>query len=747
MPSYPAAPVANSLLASPSAAAAAATITTTTPTTTAASVLSGRDYKQVQARNQPRLLSQEVPACALPCLEAFISSDRAWDHCPDPLDANCLCKKRSTTGFTVAEAGLRCVAENCHDAEVEEHRVYNICSGIEGALPNTHPVLGISSTALPKPTMTPHPGPPMASTTPMAPAPPAPTPPAPAPPASESLPSMSMMMETPAQTVSSSQITSLPASSSTRGIPGVGLPTDTIDFSYVYSSPTETGSASGDAGGAGRSNLVGLYVGGGIAFASLVAFVLFFFFLNKRRQRAKQGRIAEKGQKGPYLKIDPAMAESRATPALSISKASSKPRSSVSRYQTLLPIDMMPCSVAYFQRNTRDFENEYLSSRGPSVVSQRTESDLLPDNPYCANTGAGGSRAVPKDHGPGSGYSGAMAFGAGDGSGNRGLAKGSLHRDVSQAVVDPLRSASSLNYSPALVQSGHRAVSHSPHSYNGGPGYPTHSPNLGQQKSPSDPRYLAVPSMVHSSLGRSSHGNSRDQVLASHSAPPFAPPEPVTSRSINSYHSHIPRQLSPVREVPSTGPPSSAGSPEIPQQAYRPGHLSYLTESDGASEVSIRTYSKLVPPPLATRNSTPGSQSTEALPDHSPTLPKSMHACSIYSYYSSPRSSGEHSPRLTHQSSSNSNHKPSNLLVKRRGEKVAGKMGNEFTLPAKLQRPIQIEHDRIHDDDDSTASTTPRSSKQILPTHNNTAEPEPTSPTGHKMTPSKRGADMYLNID
>ncbi|KAK2873598.1 hypothetical protein FQN49_002241 [Arthroderma sp. PD_2] len=746
MPSYPAALVANSLLAPSSAAAAAAAAITSS------AFSSDRDYKQVQARNQgPRLLSQDVPACALSCLEKFISSDKAWDRCPEPLDANCLCKERSKEGFTVAEAGLRCVAENCPDSEADQHRVYNLCSGVDGALPNTHPVLGIPSTAGPKPTVTSSPAPPMASTTAMAPGQPAPTPPAPAPapPASETLPSMSMIPTEPTMPspMAPGEVTNSPSPTSTRaGIPGVGLPTDSIDFSYVYTSPTETGTsvASAEAGGGGPSGqLIGLYVGGGVAFVSLIAFVLFFFYLHKRRQRSKQGHMGGKGQSGPYLKIDRAMTESRATPALSSSKASSKPRSTTSRHRALLPIDMMPCSVAYLHRSTRDLENEYQSSRGQSLVSQRTESDLLPDNPYCPNNG--GSRGVPKDHSPGMGYGAAMPFG--DGSGNRGPMKGSLHRDVSQAVVDPLRSASSLNYSPALVQANHRPANHSPHSFSSGSGYATHSPNLSQQKSSPDPRYLAVPSKAHSSLGRN-HGSTRDQVSNHPAAPSFGLPEPLTSRSINSYQSHIPRQLSPVREVPSTGPPSSAGSPEPPHPAYHPGHISYFTESDGASEVSIRTYSKLVPPPLSTQNSILASYLTEALPDHSPTLPKSMHG-SISSCYSSPRSSAEH-VRLTHQYSSRSNHKPSNLLVKRRGEKVAGKMGDEFTLPAKLQRPIEIEHDQIHDDDDdSTTSTTTRSSSVPQPhyMHDNTAEATSPPARGHRVTPSKRGADMYLNID
>ncbi|EFQ97140.1 hypothetical protein MGYG_00183 [Nannizzia gypsea CBS 118893] len=771
MPSYSAVPVANSLLTFLSAASVAAATITSIITTTRSSSLSsssttsafsnldrdqdldlGRGYKLLQARNQtPRLLSKNVPVCALPCLETFISSEKTWEGCPKPLDAICLCKARSTTGFTVAEAALRCVAENCPNSEAEQHAVYALCSGVEGALPNTHPVIGISSTPAPKPTsMNPQP-PAMTSPTAResAPAPPAPTPPAPVPapgtPVSDTLPSMSMMEQT-------TQITASPMSSVTRsGIPGVGIPTDTIDFTYVYSS-TETGAASAtsEPSGGGRSNqLVGLYVGGGIAFASLITLVLFFFFLNRRRRRAKQGQESEKGgQQGRYQNIEHAMANSRTTTrALSTSKASSNNRSISSRSRTLLPIDMMPCSVAYLQRSTRDLENEYAESRGHSMTSQRTQSDLLPDNPY--NGSSVGSRGTDRER---------VNSPFGDACSSRGPSP----KSVSQSVVDPLRSASSLNYSPALVQANQRSTQ-SPHSFNSGLGYSTNSPSRNQGLSAGS-GLLSIPSKAYAASGRSST-SSRDQFqppMPGHLAPPYNP-EPFSSRSIHSYNSHIPRQLSPVREVPSTGPPSSAGTPDLTHSGYyRPGQLSSYAESDGASEMSIRTYSKLVPPPLSTHETIHENYLAEALPDHSPTLPKAMLAGSISSCCSSPRSSGELSPRgLRHQTSTASSKKPSSLLVKRRGERVAGKMGNEITLPAKVQRPIEIEHDQIHDsnnnddsDNDSINSSSPlsRSNSSAVPRSRGLprrmrSDPSSTSKGYNKVTPSKRGGDMYLSIE
>ncbi|EZF34827.1 hypothetical protein H109_06280 [Trichophyton interdigitale MR816] len=770
MPGYPAVPVANSLLTFLSAASAAAATITSIITTTRSSSLSSsspsafsnlgqnleldldRKYKQVQARNQtPKLLSKNVPACALPCLESFISSEKPWDGCPEPLDVNCLCKSRSTTGYTVAEAGLRCVAENCPDSEVEQHAVYAMCSGVEAALPNTHPVIGISSTAAPKPSSMTSQPPTMTSAAPKepAPAPPNPTPPtpvpAPPPPVSDT---MMSMMATSTQ-MSLPQITTLPMTSVIRsGIPGVGIPTDTIDFTFVYSSETGSASATGEPGAGGHSNqLVGLYVGGGIAMAALITIVLFFIFLSRRRRRAKQGQESEKGQQGRYRNIDRAMSDSRTTPALSLSNSSSNHRSISSRPRTLLPIDMMPCSVAYLHRSTRDLENEYASSRGHSAASQRTQSDLLPDNPH--NGSSAGSRSAERErvHSP-----------FGDACSSRGPSP----KSISQSVVDPLRSASSLNYSPALVQANQRSTQ-SPHSFNSGFGYATNSPNRSQSLSP-DSRFLAVPSKVHAAQGRSPT-NTRDQFqpsMTSHLAPPSYTPEPFSSRSIHSYISHIPRQLSPVREVPSTGPPSSAGTPDIPQPAYhRSGHLSAYAESDDASEMSVRTYSKLVPPPLSTHKSVPDNYVPEALPDHSPTLPKAMLAGSVSSCCSTPRSSIEHNPNnLRHQTSTASSKKPSSLLVKRRGEKVADKMGNEITLPAIVQRPIEIEHDQIHEDDDNnsirSSSLLSRSSSNALSRsntlphrmHNNTAASTATSSKGYnKVTPSKRGGDMYLSIE
>ncbi|KFL60563.1 uncharacterized protein TERG_11705 [Trichophyton rubrum CBS 118892] len=87
-------------------------------------------------------------------------------------------------------------------------------------------------------------------------------------------------------------------------------------------------------------------------------------------------------------------------------------------------------------------------------------------------------------------------------------------------------------------------------------------------------------------------------------------------------------------------------------------------------------------------------------------------------------------------------------------------MGNEITLPAKVQRPIEIEHDQIHEDDDNnsirSSSSLSRSSSNVLSRsntlphrmHDNTVAPTASSSKGYnKVTPSKRGGDMYLSIE
>ncbi|KLJ11944.1 hypothetical protein EMPG_12909 [Blastomyces silverae] len=89
-----------------------------------------------------------VPACAQGCLLSFIKSDFSAAACPNPGDLSCLCTRRSTTGFTLGEGALRCVYAFCLNPGIRELQVYTICAGIRNALPNTHTAITITSTAM-----------------------------------------------------------------------------------------------------------------------------------------------------------------------------------------------------------------------------------------------------------------------------------------------------------------------------------------------------------------------------------------------------------------------------------------------------------------------------------------------------------------------------------------------------------------------------------------------------------------------
>ncbi|PGH00375.1 hypothetical protein AJ79_08227 [Helicocarpus griseus UAMH5409] len=92
-----------------------------------------------------------VPRCAQGCLFAFIQDNFPPITCPDPRNLSCLCTKESATGFTLGEAGLRCVYSSCIKPKDSDFKIYGVCSGFKGAIPNTHSVITATATAMATP--------------------------------------------------------------------------------------------------------------------------------------------------------------------------------------------------------------------------------------------------------------------------------------------------------------------------------------------------------------------------------------------------------------------------------------------------------------------------------------------------------------------------------------------------------------------------------------------------------------------
>lgn len=80
--------------------------------------------------------------CASSCIETFVAENYPASVCLDNQDLRCLCTKSNPTGLTIGEALLQCVLASCNGVSTEElGRLYSICAGIDGALPQTHATL------------------------------------------------------------------------------------------------------------------------------------------------------------------------------------------------------------------------------------------------------------------------------------------------------------------------------------------------------------------------------------------------------------------------------------------------------------------------------------------------------------------------------------------------------------------------------------------------------------------------------
>ena len=89
-------------------------------------------------RALPASLVGLVPDCTANCLDSFISANYQTSECSNNLDLTCLCTHTTPSGLAIGEAALQCLVSSCPSKdEVDESSVYNICSGIPNAVPET----------------------------------------------------------------------------------------------------------------------------------------------------------------------------------------------------------------------------------------------------------------------------------------------------------------------------------------------------------------------------------------------------------------------------------------------------------------------------------------------------------------------------------------------------------------------------------------------------------------------------------
>lgn len=97
------------------------------------------------------ILAQVIPTCAQGCLESFITSNFPSLSCGAPPDFSCLCLSSSASGLTIGEGGLECLFSECPDYDFDNSialNVYEVCSDVQGARPNTHSTLTATLTTV-----------------------------------------------------------------------------------------------------------------------------------------------------------------------------------------------------------------------------------------------------------------------------------------------------------------------------------------------------------------------------------------------------------------------------------------------------------------------------------------------------------------------------------------------------------------------------------------------------------------------
>ena len=91
--------------------------------------------------NLPSALISVLPSCSLNCLEYYVYEYYPSSICSDTTNLECLCTQNTASGFTIGEAALRCLASSCTNIAPFEVSAYEICSGVSGAVPETHSTL------------------------------------------------------------------------------------------------------------------------------------------------------------------------------------------------------------------------------------------------------------------------------------------------------------------------------------------------------------------------------------------------------------------------------------------------------------------------------------------------------------------------------------------------------------------------------------------------------------------------------
>ena len=93
-------------------------------------------------------LAGVIPTCAQTCVESFVA-ENYQTICGPPPNFECLCVNTTPSGFTIGEGSLECLVSSCEDyTEKQAVNIYEACTGVPDARPNTHTILTAVTTSV-----------------------------------------------------------------------------------------------------------------------------------------------------------------------------------------------------------------------------------------------------------------------------------------------------------------------------------------------------------------------------------------------------------------------------------------------------------------------------------------------------------------------------------------------------------------------------------------------------------------------
>lgn len=210
----------------------------------------------------PQALISAAPNCAVSCLQTFATTNYPGSTCANTSDLNFLCTQDNTSSLTIGEAAIQCVVSFCRGQDQSNFEAFNVCIGVQGALPNTAQtitatLIGTSTTSA----------------------------------------TMSNLPATISNPATTQEVSMIVMDSGTPGPPTTLATVTSSGSSTAQSPPTYTTAGAvampnqgGPQGGLGTAQVVGIAVGGAAIAVGVFALLMFIFCVRKRSQEKRRSQ-------------------------------------------------------------------------------------------------------------------------------------------------------------------------------------------------------------------------------------------------------------------------------------------------------------------------------------------------------------------------------------------------------------------------------------------------------------------------